>query len=452
MKRVAFFLFLNMLAILQTWGQVSYQSVGFQSVLAGPIDKTIVRELHAPTSISYVEMQGGHFFVYHDGDTNNLYALKIGDELYVNDFVIENDTVFFCGRNSSSSIGIIGHFKISDFFFNSGSYTTTDYSFYSVSEPVGTFDKMCTYTIYNERRLALIGQLPSGTYVVAEVQYDPLTTAWNYSIGELPTSYGESLLAITATDNYVITAGFYAQGNYVFPCMRIYDMQSLFMSNGPQDTKYYDYSFFLDDQRFEDGQIVLSHALGDNFTVATFWHGIGIGTYMGLHTISNNTVSLSGNIFTTQMLIAGGWKLRGMTPANTAGDFYLLQNADYPGETQLVDLIFEVNISDFISLGQLPMRLRPDPFLQSIDSRGNGVGFVSNGYYITQQNMLGFYNSFTQTPLFCFSPLNVSYSNTQMTCLTSVAPFSLAATQVMNSFQTYVGQFVDWQIELGCID
>ena len=86
------------------------------------------------------------------------------------------------------------------------------------------------------------------------------------------------------------------------------------------------------------------------------------------------------------------------------------------------------------------------------DSRGNGVGFVSNGYYITQQNVLGFYNSFTQTPLFCFSPLNVSYSKPQTTCLTSVAPFSLAATQVMNSFQTYVGQFVDWQIELGCID
>ena len=42
------------------------------------------------------------------------------DSYYVNDMVVERDSVFFCGRMTREKQGILGYFEINDVFFGSG--------------------------------------------------------------------------------------------------------------------------------------------------------------------------------------------------------------------------------------------------------------------------------------------------------------------------------------------
>lgn len=108
-----FFLFLCQIFVAShSWAQ----SVFIANLnLPIEIETTIIREHVYPTTISFVEGKNGNFFIYAD-DTLNATIMPVDPSLVINDFVIDNDSVFFCGR-TSAYLGVIGFFDINDYFW-----------------------------------------------------------------------------------------------------------------------------------------------------------------------------------------------------------------------------------------------------------------------------------------------------------------------------------------------
>ena len=386
-------------------------------------------------------------------------AVIISGLLSVNDFVIAGDTVFFCGRNTYYDMGFFGHFNIQDFFFGTHSYTVSDYTFNSVSGHLNTFNKMVTYIENGERRFAAIGQTPQGNYVTAEVEYHPSVPEYHYIIGELDIAYNESLLDITQTDNYVVTGGFKVPGVDPWPSFRIYEKTSLFAASGPQDNVKYFFETGSITTYYNGTQLLLSHLQADIFAVAAFWRPTSItadaGTYIGKYDITNQNVTHSGSIRTTQNSYLGGWKLCGMTSLGSATSFYLLENAELNKQNYLANLIFELDLSIWSPNfpPNINVRYRPDPLLQSIDSQGVITDFVSNGFYVATPYMLGYYNSMaTATVNNCYNSTQYTPSNLSMNqTLVTSNTFTVQEGSV-NVFQTYVGQPLNLVVELGCYE
>lgn len=122
MKRLFFRIFW-ILYVLFGWQSVQAQSTVLSSQMPAGIEKTIIQELKYPMSISYVETLTEHRFVLYDGTNNPLSLIRIDANIFVNDFVIEDDTVFFCGRNSLNNQGVFGHFHINYFYNATYSYS-----------------------------------------------------------------------------------------------------------------------------------------------------------------------------------------------------------------------------------------------------------------------------------------------------------------------------------------
>lgn len=85
-----------------------------------PIEKTIIREYSYPTTISYLANDSCGYFVYADASLSAICS-PMDAKYNITDFVIDNDSVFFCGVNSKGR-GFIGFFDINDFFFGTNNY------------------------------------------------------------------------------------------------------------------------------------------------------------------------------------------------------------------------------------------------------------------------------------------------------------------------------------------
>ena len=76
----------------------------------------------------------------------------------VNDFVIDNDTVFFCGKDRNGK-GTIGFFNIQDLFFNGGAFYVASTFPLDPGYYVATLNKLITYRdATGKRHIVCIGQ------------------------------------------------------------------------------------------------------------------------------------------------------------------------------------------------------------------------------------------------------------------------------------------------------
>ena len=397
-----------------------------------------------------------------------LLGIVIASNLYVNDFVIVGDTVFFCGRNANGDIGFFGHFLIQDFFLNTHGYTVTDFTFLTSQGQVRSFDKMVTYLESGVRIFAAIGHSTTGNYVVAELNFEPNVPTYQYNIGELTTSSNESILDIALTNSYVITAGFEnAYSTDRLLCVRVYERSSLFTNNGPQDVANYIYPASLPSTYFEGNQLVITNLLHDEFAVAAYWtfqnSSTTLGTYVGIYEIgSNYSLTSLGSIRIDQSpnYLNGGWTLRGMTPQGPTSMFYLLQNAEYSplGPVLFVNEIIKLDYTLITtppppSGDYLDMLYREDPYLQSIDALGNINDFMTIGFYNAHPKdprYLAYYYSSTVNGTPCHLPGTVWFDRVTMPqSRYNNAPF-VVYNGAGQTFLPYTGVEMQFQIVSGC--
>lgn len=452
MKKSNSLILIVLFLLLPFRSEAQSQSMVLYTQMPDSIEKTIIREMPHLISISYVETASNNYFVYHFGDTNILQVIRIDNNLTVNDFVIDNDSVFFCGENTSG-VGFLGYFSVQDFFFGSGTYTVTVLPFQTFYGDITTFDRLEAYPMNGCRVYVAIGKTLLGNYALAEVRYYTSGLVWSYVTGALDASQQESLIDIALTKNYVVTAGFIQNSMGPLPCLRIYWKSSVFNASGPQDESYFTYFTGIVTSHFDGREIALSHMVSDTFALSVFWHDNypsgGHGTIVGMYNIIPSVgINSVNNIQIPQYYLNGNWRLRGMTPMLSATQsFYLLQNVEEYGYSNLVDKVLEISFSSF-GLVPISYRMQNHHMLQSIDAQKNDVSFVTNGPIEYNPNQLFYYCTNLSSMACCTHGL-IPCGLLPMKSTTTLYPFSMKASNVQYS-QNYVGLSLPIKLKVDC--
>lgn len=406
MKRIFFIAIFSMMFSMFVIAQP--QNATTYGLFSSNVEKTIVRILDYPVSISYIATSSEYYFTYNDGVSNNTINVEFDNTYNVNDFVIEQDTVFFCG-SSSNGIGFIGHFVISDFFWGTHSYFITSVPFQDNQNIVGSFDKMVALFHSGCRKIALIGRMTQSYYAVVEVKYSLNSNTFSYRIGVLNPSYNETLQGIALTDNYIVTSGYAPTPTMHGLCFRAYDQSDMFIIGGPQDTvSVFSIDSSLTASGFDESQHVVSHLMTDNIVTATYYKDVNTlnneGTYVGVYNInSNHDISNWVSIEIAQNYINGGWRLRGITGFDATWRFFLLQYADVSLGNQKGSKLYEFSYSILVNPTFIGVGVKSLINLQSIDARSSRSGYVANGTWDIYPDRFLF-NQGSTIPQLCFTP------------------------------------------------
>ena len=427
------------------------------------ISNTIVREHHYPNTISYLETSNGGYFVYADASLSST-ILPIDPNCRVNDFVIDNDSVFFCG-NSINGEGIVGFFGIQDFFLGSNDYHLTSNINYSPQNSVSVLNKIVAYKdATNVRNIMAIGKTTPGDYCVVNLKYNGVPTFWDCTVGVLPQTLPETLLDIQLTDTYIFTGGMYLVDT-LNPCLalRVYNRDSIFFaSNSIQDftTKISDASA---QHSFCFEQMALIKLSCDQVGVAAFWkyhQDTGTpnslvpqepqGTYIGRYVLGNSKepVQHIHSIIVTHKYYYGGWKMHGFSKINLSDFSYnLLQEYEEPGYGTMQSFVYE--ISNNIIDNALPFSYATSGnyIFQSIDGYFALPNYLMNGTAINKDNLLVF-NMGQQVGNKCLKTEFLTPDPIFMEESASLEPFNTAKTFVQ--FQQHYSSSSESTITIDC--
>lgn len=236
--------FLLLFMLLTAFNDLCFcQNAITQAAYPHNIVKTIVREYVYPATVSYVETEKSHYFAYAD-QSMTVTNCEIDNNIFVNDFVIFDDRVYFCGlRNGNNPVGIWGYFDIVDLKHGNLSYEIYDV-FVCGNNYVDTLHRLVAYNYFEQKiqdtskHIVVVGSVTDGNRTNGcTIDITPNlsgSTMWNYTIGVTPDVTGERINRICTTKHYVITAG-PAIINSDFDVYRRHYINSLFVAGGPQD-------------------------------------------------------------------------------------------------------------------------------------------------------------------------------------------------------------------------
>lgn len=238
MKKNIFFFFV-LTALLHS---VKGQNAVTQAPYHTDIVKTIVKEFDYPATISYVETKTEHYFAFAD-QSMTVTNCEIDADIFVRDFVVIDNKVYFCGfRDGKSTSGIWGFFDIIGLQNANLSYEVYE-NFACNKEFVDTLHRLTVYTDNADiRHIVTVGTIsggnPSNGCIIDITPNTSGGTAWTYNIGVTPTYSGERINRICVTDNLIVTSGPAAMHSNL-DVYRVYDRNNLFMPGGPQDEIWY---------------------------------------------------------------------------------------------------------------------------------------------------------------------------------------------------------------------
>ena len=201
----------------------------------------------------------------------------------VKDFVISNDSVFFCGYDTEKN-GIIGFFNIQDLFWGAGTfYIQNDFLAYPYDTArVGMLHKMVSYTnSIGERHIVCIGRtkekwgmsmsclIDMHTNVVPDNGRSP--SPWSYITGTLFKSTPSWLLDIVQTEKWLVTAGFEESPHI---SLRTYSIDDVLAYGGPQDESLI-YNVFPPSYNYpkswNNDEVLLAVLTNDTIATAATW-------------------------------------------------------------------------------------------------------------------------------------------------------------------------------------
>lgn len=353
MKKISFFTIFLSLSVLLTdcWAQTS---VVAHANMPFPIERTIIREHNFPSTVSFVELEKRGYFVYADTTYTATY-LPIDSNFFVNDFVIDDDTVWLCGKTIQGQ-GFVGFFEINEFFFGSNNYYLIKDSLLSTHSVVQDLTKLVSYVDDSTiRHIVAIGTTKLGQYCVVNLTNSLSDPVWLYETGEVPATSPETMIAVQTSDYNVFTGGMYLiDPNNPGLAMRAYDRHYVFTD--PNDIHNYtneiidiasQYSFCMD-------QMSLLQMSCNEIAVAAYYkkYQDGLltllpeGTYIGRYHIGipKQIMSHLHSILVPHNFYNGGWKLYGFSKKYLNDNtFNLLQEYEDPGMGNLKSFVYELS-------------------------------------------------------------------------------------------------------------
>lgn len=415
-----------------------------------PIEKTIIREYVYPTTVSYLTSDTCGYFVYADASLNTTF-LPIDTNYNITDFVIDNDSVFFCGVNSKGN-GFIGFFNIFDFFYGSNSYFVYNNVINSSLSDVSNLTKLVSYLDGNYvRHIVSIGKTMLGQYCVVNVTYNGATSMWNYETGEIPASSPETLVDIETTDDFVLTGGMYLNDplnpNLV---LRVCAKKNVFNSiNSIQDyaNELLDvtsqHSFCFDD-------VALLNYSCNEIYVAAFWkfhQDTGTvnpviaqdpqGTYIGHYHLSQpkTIVNHLNSILVPHTYYSGGWRILGFSKLNVSSvSFNLLQEYEHTSSSDIRSFVYELSNVIVNSASPFSCVTTNDYFFYGIDGNYVLPNYLMNGISRADKTML-IYNMGQQGGNDCLKANDLKPVPIDMIETTHLAPYNVISKNIVFSTQ-----------------
>ena len=217
----------------------------------------VIREYHYPVTISSsIAWRTCNSIFSYNGFNGSNYYLTFLYGYSVNDFVIENDTVFFCGKGDDEN-GVIGFFPIQGFLNNNVSFFVSKQIECNTGVYASEFNRLVTYRDTTGRRhVVSVGQATGEgkTYpCIADVFSEPMIGYLSYNAAIIDdTTLANSMMDIKrfcteayparedATRpylpcDYLIVAGVDAND---YLCLRFFNTQDLFSVTGLQNRLY----------------------------------------------------------------------------------------------------------------------------------------------------------------------------------------------------------------------
>ena len=209
-------------------------------------NKVIIKErpFHYPYTITCSNSKEGEVnkvtFIY-NAPTMQVVEVTMED-YYVNDMVVDRDSVFFCGKKISTKEGIIGYFDIDDVFANSGQiYIESGFVAGESGLPVLEFTRLIHFSRENGAysHVASIGicDKKSKYPCLIDLKVDYMHTYVSGCVYDGDESFTDLKLVrhgLYYDDLNLVTAGYNVQyGRYIN--IRVYNFNNFFSLTGPQD-------------------------------------------------------------------------------------------------------------------------------------------------------------------------------------------------------------------------
>lgn len=231
-------IFLTFSVIIGLFQSISAQQAITHSLFPSKITKTIVKEHFFPNTVSYIETIDAHYFAYADASMQ-IYYHKIDSNIFVQDFKIKDDVVYFCGYDiSTGCTGVWGYFDISGLTTTNLQYKIFS-NFVCSKQYVDTLHSLVVYDIQGSNHIVTVGTTTDGSSIKngCTIDITPVPgnmDSWNYTIGVTPDGTQEILKYVCETDNLVVTAGSYANAPNI-ESYRVHYKSNIFSTGGPQD-------------------------------------------------------------------------------------------------------------------------------------------------------------------------------------------------------------------------
>ena len=233
-----------------------------------PRKNSLIRTWNTDYSIGYSDYGGGQGYFFLENIANRyMYVAPLRGDVMVNDFCVYNDSVYFCGTNTSTNVGVVGHFDINSVFYGTGWIDYGEISYLTMStSKVLRFTRMDVFEYAGHVHWAMVGEL--------EIPGHPITTTlcdvynigiggWIVNLYDGMTSLGDMVYTdIAATDEWVVATSKKRSSNEYM--VSVYRVVSPFLStplNGMNKFLLYGDSP-LDDILIEDigeDSFVLAH-------------------------------------------------------------------------------------------------------------------------------------------------------------------------------------------------
>lgn len=393
--------------IILTTANVSVfgQTALCQATFPHKIKKTIVREYNYPATVSYVETTNIHYFAYADASFT-LRCHPIDSNIFIRDFKIFEDTVYFCGIDKSNGChGVWGHFPVADLLSNTLHYNTYS-SFTCKNKSVDTLHAIIAYRENGEKHCVTVGTATDGTLVrngctIDLTPHSPPSSNWKYIIGITPDGTGEDINHLCLTDNYVVAAGSHII-NSDMEYYRVHSRGNLFATGGSQDYPW-EFSYYsLDPHRRNTDKFAITHMYGD--TVAMAFQSV-----TGLPSNLQNAVILY--VYDMSSLSNGAFNTIYSISVSTGQDSLEVEGLEYFKARDKLVLLLSGNLPNQILYGHGSIIAEIQPGFTNIDLQyHNKITLQSLDRYDSEQNYLcmGFENSDKRNANFYTQPLNSS--------------------------------------------
>ena len=194
------------LCLLMTTALPAQNSIMTEQQMDFSVSASISKQYNGTNIVNCSRGDNGSGSVFSFVDSYQNVSRVFIPSVSVNNFVIDNDSLFFCGNMNNKQYGVAGCFDIDDFFFGSNNFTLIYRIPYYSYDTTRNLTSLVSYVSQNGPRHIVaieeteeIGESP---YLIdITLASDTMVKSWRAD------STMERLYDIAVTDNYVVTVG-----------------------------------------------------------------------------------------------------------------------------------------------------------------------------------------------------------------------------------------------------